>query len=648
MKLRMFYGSSLSQVAIYFMILILGLVPFQGAVAGASHGLIIAIGKYKSPDVQPLPGTEQDVSSAKQIATGLGFDPSAFVVLQDKDATRERIMEELGRLSTRVTYDSDVFVYFSGHGARFFDPNLPNCSGESCCREVYLPYDSATYIDSMLQVGDFGVSLNQIAKRAKRVFFMVDSCHSAGLTSSSRRSSSRPAKGNYVPKTTSFFDADARCKATVNFKSGVTTRGSRSGLPDYFEKNVVQVSAAAANEVAWTNSETGGLATSSLLSCVNGEAKDLDQSGSISLSELQVCTQKSLLKHKIPPPGLPSTVSFKSSQRIIFPSLNSDVEHNSSVVSILANQEERKTLEEQRRVVIARLDEEKSAREQSERIERQRQEALRVAEEKRQKEQTERLERERQEALKIAEDKRKQEQIERIERQRQEALRVAEERLQKEQTERLEGERQEALREAEERERRIALLMERLADANEELEQLANAYPTAPFLQYEEAKATMTDLYESRDPRILVDVTGLKKSQKIGEDYYRFEVLTNNDGYLYVLHLGSDQTEFTLLFPNALEGFNNVTRNLRFPLPGPGWTIETSGPEGDTYLLVLVSKEQIDINQINNAFRASFKNIPADIPGRRQLVKVFLGSRGGGLFESNRYGARFFAVREVK
>jgi hypothetical protein len=755
-------------MAVYRSIVLLGILlttacmQFAQATANFSYGLVITIGTYERPDISPLPGTQRDVKSALEIAKRLGFDTSSFVVLRDAVATRERILAEMSRLASVADEGKDVFVYFSGHGARFYDPNLKSCGAEVCCREAYIPSNATLDPASMLTVEDFGAHLNRVAKRARSVFFMVDSCHSAGLVSrSSTRSSS--VTSLYVPKTPVALERNNVCQSTVNYSGRASTRSTTRTRPNLFESNVIQVNAASANEVAWTHPEFGGLATSSLLACLNGGAKDLDRSGSISLAELQVCTQENVSKHKLPPTGLPSTVGFKASQRVIFPGLDvepSDPGQSASGTlldeqrqQLLASQKraaeelaaeraeaerlalERQRQEQQRREQVelaqrlekqrlererieadrlAREDERRKQAELAERLEREgrereRAEAESVAREEQRQEQqrqeqaelAQRLEKQRQEQAELAQrlekqrrdevelaqrlEKQRRDEVElaqrlekqRLERERVEADRLAREderRKQAELAERLEREGRERelvaqkkdrrdegselgnrnqsdyedqLQSVNEREQRIALLIERIAETNDELEALSRLPASNPKLIYEEAAATLTDIYESRDPNLRIEVQGLKATQKIGGDY-KFSVRSSNDGFLYVLHLGSDKKTFTLLFPNEQEKFNRIRQGNRFLLPGPNWQMTSEGPPGLTNLLVVVSRSEVDVTRLTKSLASGFSAISTDFPGRKSVIDLFLGSREGGWANRSRYGAELIQIKEFQ
>src|SRR6185295_18007610 len=81
-----------------------------------AHAVVIGVSQYRR--VQPLPS----VADAESVAGVLrdpdagGYDPANVVLLQESDATREQILDELDRLGREARPDEIALVYFSGHG----------------------------------------------------------------------------------------------------------------------------------------------------------------------------------------------------------------------------------------------------------------------------------------------------------------------------------------------------------------------------------------------------------------------------------------------------------------------------------------------------------------------------------------------------
>jgi hypothetical protein len=281
------------------------LAPAARAADGL-HAILIGIGSY-APDwgAEPLPGVRVDLVNARRMARAMGVTDSAIVELRDRQATRERILEELGRLRDRVRPGDRVFVYFSGHGTR--------TDSGGVCREGL-----ATWSGAMITEAELAERLRPIGEQADKLITLIDACFSGGLLQAGRtRSATGPDEGLRARFTARSAGA---CDRPINESS--TTRSllgelQRLGLQ---QENIVQIAAAAHNEVSWDDRELGGLATHALSRCLLGEARDLNASGAISLEEVRACAQAQLDDRMRPhrPRGmLPSTIQVRGNRNLV-------------------------------------------------------------------------------------------------------------------------------------------------------------------------------------------------------------------------------------------------------------------------------------------------------------------------------------------
>jgi hypothetical protein len=86
--------------------------------------LIVGVSNYASPEITPLEGIPSDIISARSIARAMGIPDSRITVLRDGQATKAAILAAMEYLAASVTPGSLVFVYFSGHGTRWYEPAL--------------------------------------------------------------------------------------------------------------------------------------------------------------------------------------------------------------------------------------------------------------------------------------------------------------------------------------------------------------------------------------------------------------------------------------------------------------------------------------------------------------------------------------------
>ena len=86
--------------------------------------LIVGVSTYASPEITPLEGVPFGIVSARTIARAMGIPDSRITVLRDAQATKASILAAMEQLAASVTPGSRVFVYFSGHGTRWYEPAL--------------------------------------------------------------------------------------------------------------------------------------------------------------------------------------------------------------------------------------------------------------------------------------------------------------------------------------------------------------------------------------------------------------------------------------------------------------------------------------------------------------------------------------------
>jgi hypothetical protein len=85
-----------------------------------NHALIIGINNYRDPAIVDL---DNPISDAKQLkntlTTSFTFDPEDVIFL--RDPTRADIINELDLLSSRLTKNDNLIIFFAGHG--LWDPD---------------------------------------------------------------------------------------------------------------------------------------------------------------------------------------------------------------------------------------------------------------------------------------------------------------------------------------------------------------------------------------------------------------------------------------------------------------------------------------------------------------------------------------------
>lgn len=594
------------------------------------HALIIGVSIYRDEEIPPLFGVPNDLDSAKEIAVAMGIPAGNVTELFNEQATKDRIIAELGKLAARATEGGRILVYFSGHGTRWRDPNAGGCV------EGLLTWDRKVIVNR-----EFAQYAKPLGSKADKLIIMFDACHSggiAGLRGNTRSLGSE--NGGLRPK---FFMKADETGTACNRPSNVRTRsllGQNADGVDALPENVVHITSARSDEVSFDEPSRGGLATQAMKSCLLGNAKDLDGSGAVTLAEVEQCAQEfistkvarfpDLLPHHVSVTGLRNMIPVAAAGK---PTQSAAPTAEAVRLERERLQREQAALEEQRRAEERRAAEQRAEkiRREQERLAAERAEAERLA-----KAEQERLAREAEQAG-----------VAQLEKQR--LARVAQERREREEAElRAEQERLAQLAQAaEDEKKRLAAAQAAAAQTATAATPAVTTAPAAAEFAPVSAVASVQNLYDQRDPRRTLNVTVPRKSLRIGQDPFEVTITSKHDGHVYIVLLGSDQTSFYLLFPNGLDGSNTIKANVPMRLPRPNWGVVAGGPPGTDHVLVLVTDNPRDLsvlssNAANPEAPYTFK--AADAGGRRELINFVIGE---GVRGSPRFAAAWLKVEEV-
>ena len=249
------------------------------------HALIIGLSRYADPAIAPLPGARIDKQSATQMAEVMQVPASNIRYLQDDQATTQSILQAIQDLTDKVEDGDRVFIHFSGHGTRYKDP----ASGG--CVEGLYTYDGGVITNhAMTDV------LKTITNRTDKLFVMYDACYSGGMVQAAASVRTRGIgnandDGLMRPK---FASVSEECSRPVNVKTRglVGEAAAKGALP----QDIIHVSASRDNEISFDDELKGGLATQYMRDCMLREARDLDNSGAISMDEIRQCAQEKINK----------------------------------------------------------------------------------------------------------------------------------------------------------------------------------------------------------------------------------------------------------------------------------------------------------------------------------------------------------------
>ena len=250
------------------------------------HALIIGVSRYADANTPQLPGTRIDKESATQMAEAMQVPSSNIQYLEDEQATGDNIRKALRDLTDKVQDGDRVFIHFSGHGTRYNDPLAGGCV------EALLAYDGGGR--GTLTNREMAALLKPLTNKTDKLFVMYDACHSGGVVQAASSVRTRGFKntndeGMLRPK---FASISEECGRPVNVKTRnlvVEAKGVGT-LPE----DIVFMSAARDNEVSFDDEAKGGLATQYVRDCMLRDAKDLDNSGAITMDEIRICAQEKI------------------------------------------------------------------------------------------------------------------------------------------------------------------------------------------------------------------------------------------------------------------------------------------------------------------------------------------------------------------
>jgi hypothetical protein len=181
--------------------------------------------------------------------------------------------------------------------------------------------------------------------------------------------------------------------------------------------------------------------------------------------------------------------------------------------------------------------------------------------------------------------------------------------------------------------------------------------PLAPPEKRFDPLRALDEIFEWRDRNHAVTVSAGKARARIGQDALRFKIRSARDGYVYLLMVGTDRSDFFLLFPNAVDKNNRIRAGEELDLPRPLWKLIADGPPGTDHFVVIISENPRDFSEAGLKSTGLFAEFPLDEATR--LYRTYAGS--APLFagearcppDSSRdcpesYGAAVFSIEEIE
>ncbi|MCW3480583.1 caspase family protein [Neisseriaceae bacterium JH1-16] len=257
------------------------------------YAMIIGVGQYSNSSIPSLKGVQYDMVSAKQMANSMGIPDENISYLRDEQATAEHIKQAIQQMNQRLRNGDRLFVYYSGHGTRWHESS----SAEGTCTEGLVASDG-----DVLSNREMGRLLEPLAKKTDKMMVFYDACFSGGVAATPMKTRALTINNTVLTPKFTAEGAPSSCFSPSNFKTRSLSNAlkEQGGLP----QNIVHIAASKPDEVSFDNAQLGGLATTAWRDCLQGEAKDLDGSGAITVDEITQCAQAKLDSHLANQPGV--------------------------------------------------------------------------------------------------------------------------------------------------------------------------------------------------------------------------------------------------------------------------------------------------------------------------------------------------------
>ncbi len=182
-----------------------------------------------------------------------------------------------------------------------------------------------------------------------------------------------------------------------------------------------------------------------------------------------------------------------------------------------------------------------------------------------------------------------------------------------------------------------------------------------PISIQEEKKFTplkaLNEVFENRDLAHAVSISIEKAKVRIHKDPLQFSINSARNGYVYLLMVGTNLTDFYLLFPNNLDQQNRIESGNPLSLPRDEWKMLASGPPGINHFVIIVSDNPRDFSSAGLSDYYPFAKFPF-----QQAQDLYLNYddnkalfAGTAICQENNinicsqsYGAAVFSIEEIE
>lgn len=174
-----------------------------------------------------------------------------------------------------------------------------------------------------------------------------------------------------------------------------------------------------------------------------------------------------------------------------------------------------------------------------------------------------------------------------------------------------------------------------------------------PIPVYTDPVHVLEEIFNSRNRDHAVTISIEKAQAVIGKGKLNFKIRSARPGYIYILAVGTNHTDFLLLFPNARDKNNHIAANQQIELPRKEWELIAGGPPGTNHFIAIVSDEPRDFSQTGLTTTGIFSAFTTELHQSYQgSTPLFAGSAictsGTAQNCSQSYGAALFSIEEIE
>jgi serine/threonine protein kinase len=206
----------------------------------------------------------------------------------------------------------------------------------------------------------------------------------------------------------------------------------------------------------------------------------------------------------------------------------------------------------------------------------------------------------------------------------------------------------------------VFLVREKPSEIPSVTDTTSSRLPTTPPIvekkQFDPLKA-LDEIFEGRDRNYAVTVSAEKAQARIGKDPLRFSIRSAKTGYVYLLMVGTNRSDFFLLFPNAVDKSNRIKTGKQLDLPRREWKMIADGPPGTDHFIAIVSDRPRDFGAAGLTTIDPFAEFP--LSQASPLYRAYTGPTplfaGKAICApdlnsscSESYGAAVFSIEEIE